>query len=287
LKVVTYNVWFGTRKESVQELLPRLTALFGIVAQYSPDVVCLQEMTKPILDILLQQSWVREHYWVSDQDIEVGRYKVVMLSRLPLYDSCSLSTQELPSTLGRSLLKAKFQINGENVLIATSHLESYDSNSNIRKQQLKVIYRILAEKNTDHAFMMGDFNFANSHEREKSIHPKFMELWPTVQRLQRRPSTDMMDEDDPENEGFTYDAEKNLMLKEMLVVRKEESVRKRIDLILYRSKDSRWGGVETMVLGTQKIGATGGGDSGTAPLYPSDHFGVYGKFQYSAVHDVL
>jgi hypothetical protein len=42
MAVVTYNIWFGTRMESVEEIAPRITGLMDIVQSKKPDIICLQ-----------------------------------------------------------------------------------------------------------------------------------------------------------------------------------------------------------------------------------------------------
>lgn len=85
LVFVTYNVWFGTRRETKEQLQPRFSALFRIVASKDPDVVCFQEMTTNIIALLMEQEWVRERYWITDTDEACTflGYGVLMLSKLP------------------------------------------------------------------------------------------------------------------------------------------------------------------------------------------------------------
>jgi hypothetical protein len=85
LVFVTYNVWFGTRRETKEELRPRFTALFKIVESKDADVVCFQEMTTNIIALLMEQEWIRQRYWITDTDEArtfLG-YGVLMLSKLP------------------------------------------------------------------------------------------------------------------------------------------------------------------------------------------------------------
>ena len=85
LVFVTYNVWFGTRRETKEELRPRFTALFKIVESKDADVVCFQEMTTNIIALLMEQQWIRQRYWITDTDEArtfLG-YGVLMLSKLP------------------------------------------------------------------------------------------------------------------------------------------------------------------------------------------------------------
>lgn len=42
LEIVTYNIWFGTRMETVEEIKPRITELMSIVRSKNPHIICLQ-----------------------------------------------------------------------------------------------------------------------------------------------------------------------------------------------------------------------------------------------------
>jgi len=97
LTFVTYNVWFGTRRETKEELRPRFAALFKIVESKEADVVCFQEMTANIIALLMEQEWIQQRYWITDTDETrtfLG-YGVLMLSKLP-YKTLRSSTPPPP-----------------------------------------------------------------------------------------------------------------------------------------------------------------------------------------------
>jgi endonuclease/exonuclease/phosphatase family metal-dependent hydrolase len=285
-------VWFGTRRETKEELRPRFTALFKIVESKDADVVCFQEMTTNIIALLMEQEWIRQRYWITDTDEArtfLG-YGVLMLSKLPYKH---LKLQELPTQLGRKVLVAEFNLNGQSFAIATSHLESYTKDAPIRAKQLRVIRHILHEQNYTNAVIMGDFNFASAAERLGSLGSTMKDYRDQWLELKG-----------PAVAGYTYDAHKNLMLKKIKRAKKE---RVRIDLILSRSKN--WRPAEVLLLGTRPIehvyngseavyderddsSSSDDSDSGTDTdsdsddsddegkvVYPSDHFGLYGVLE--------
>jgi endonuclease/exonuclease/phosphatase family metal-dependent hydrolase len=65
--------------------------------------------------------------------------------------------------MGRSLLLAETIINGEPIIVATSHLESLESPEE-RKLQMDTAFPLL--KTVDNSFIMGDFNFDSSWTAE-------------------------------------------------------------------------------------------------------------------------
>mmetsp|Transcript_42939 Transcript_42939/g.66892 ORF Transcript_42939/g.66892 Transcript_42939/m.66892 type:complete len:463 (+) Transcript_42939:22-1410(+) len=141
LRLVTYNVWFEKRRQK-----ERAHALFVILKNSDADVICLQEVTPVFLTWLRDESWVREHYFLSDS---VGTtlkgsqltYGVIMLWKRSIMLS-SLSLYALPTNMNRSALVAVFPICSHELRVATVHLESLD-NEVLRSQQLERIFQIV------------------------------------------------------------------------------------------------------------------------------------------------
>lgn len=169
LKLLSYNVWFSDRHG-----YERWLALMQILAEVRPDIIALQELTIERLELLLQQDWVRREYCISDIDgATINPYGVLLLSRLPLVD---LRLYDLPSEMYRRLLVAECWLNGQRVKVATVHLESMREETPRRIEQLKTIFSIL--QNTEHAVLMGDFNFRSPRDRETAhIGPEYRDLW--------------------------------------------------------------------------------------------------------------
>lgn len=53
LKIISYNVWF-----SEEDKMLRAQGLLDLVLSSDPDIICLQEVTRPFLGVLLLQPWV-------------------------------------------------------------------------------------------------------------------------------------------------------------------------------------------------------------------------------------
>ncbi|KAL6058951.1 DUF504 domain-containing protein [Balamuthia mandrillaris] len=241
LRFVTYNVWFA--EQAWQE---RALALFREVQSRDPHVVCLQEVTPRFLELLLKQTWVREHYFVSDSTgVTVVPYGVLMLSKWPMQE---LWLQSLPTAMGRRALFADLaaplpSASQKLIRVATVHLESMASRD-VRKQQLGIIFPSLeaVDASAEGSWFMGDFNFgAHTPENEDnlSLSPSFVDVWPELR---------------PEEEGHTmpeFD---------------------RIDRVLVRS--ALWRPVGIEMIGTEEISSLAG-----QKLRPSDHLGLYSTFE--------
>jgi endonuclease/exonuclease/phosphatase family metal-dependent hydrolase len=256
LKFVTYNIWFGDLHCDV-----RWQALADLVRDIDPDFICFQEATKPFLNVIQNQPWVREKYLMSDyHGSTFASYGVVLLSKYPCK---KLEIHPYPSTMYRSLLIGTFDINGQEVAVATAHLESLDM-SHFRRTQLILASELLAK--FDHAFFMGDFNFdatTNFNDPNEPVlennniryyMPQFVDTWQNLH---------------PDQLGATFDTTTNLMVM--------NSKRKKIvryDRILVKS--SNWKPVSIEVIGNKEVTKIG-----DQSVFPSDHFGLTAQFIFN------
>jgi tyrosyl-DNA phosphodiesterase 2 len=237
LTLATFNVWFGE-----SDFQTRAHGLLDILQQKRPDVIGLQEVTPDFLRILLAQKWVQNEYWVSDvTGITVDNYGVLMLGRLP---AINLMLHDLPSHMGRRLLAATFTLNGEEVTIATVHLESLDK-WRCRQQQLQIIFNLLDAM--PHAVLMGDFNFDAEGEEKGNIPGNFTDIWRAIH---------------PHQAGYTKDSEVNTMRWHATGL----SDKVRLDQMIVRS--GTWQPQAISRLGMKPIAPN---------VFPSDHFGLWGQ----------
>jgi endonuclease/exonuclease/phosphatase family metal-dependent hydrolase len=270
LSFVTYNVWFADHMW--QE---RAEALFKIIEQLRPDVACLQEVTPRFINLIQQQTWLRENYIISDKDgITTTPYGVIMLvSKKHCVQSVTLHL--MPTNMGRRVLitelfvtlSSKQAADGQSssaagsssdqrrhkIKVATIHLESLH-NPQMRRAQLELILPLLnpmKPKSVDQgnddehscsSFLMGDFNLCGSSEENLYLTeswPQFVDMWPAVHP------------DRPHVEGLTMPGES------------------RIDRILVCSKVFKPKEIER--IGIEPIPGT--------KQTPSDHYGLYGTVE--------
>eukprot|EP01114_Cavostelium_apophysatum_P013748 TRINITY_DN3400_c0_g1_i1.p1 TRINITY_DN3400_c0_g1~~TRINITY_DN3400_c0_g1_i1.p1 ORF type:complete len:372 (+),score=45.41 TRINITY_DN3400_c0_g1_i1:150-1265(+) len=266
LRIATYNIWFGARKDSFEEKTKvRALAMLEELRKESPHIISLQEMTKPILMLVLEQEWIRKDYWITDgmklNNFHRG-YGAIMLSNLP-YKQINL--QDLPSQLGRKAIRADFVLGGEKFCVVNTHLESYPTDFVTRQQQLRVISRITTPKVCPQTLIMGDFNFESEQERPKLINSSYyVDTWQFLH---------------PSDPGYTFDTEKNLLAKK--TASEESSVQqKRLDVMLLHSEGNKWSPTHADLIGTEPI-------SSNPELFPSDHFGLVATFEAQSSPNVL
>jgi len=260
IEFVSYNLRLFTLRESKDITKERIITLLNIVKDLEPTVISFQEITRDIMQIVLEQEWVRKSYWISDTDQSFfpNGFGDVILSQLR---AKSLMVQPLPSQFSRKVLISQFEINTQKVAVATTHLESYLHGSQTRKQQMQVIFHTLSSKNFGHAILMGSLNFATDRERRECLaeSPEFNDIWLELH---------------PEEDGFTFDPLKNTMInREQL----QDLVNypARLDMILLRTTregNEFWLPEDIRIIGNEVI------ENFERKVFPSDHFGLLGSF---------
>jgi endonuclease/exonuclease/phosphatase family metal-dependent hydrolase len=214
-----------------------------------PDLIALQEVTEPFLEMLRNESWVRRSYEISDpRGEEISSYGSVIVSRYPILRREVIS---LESDMDRKFVVVEIEIEGTAWTVGTVHLESLDSSA-IRTRQLEHVFGCLEA--ASHSILCGDFNFCSSWAEENEGLPRdFLDVWSAVSA----------------DNGFTVDTQLNVTR-----ARKTQGQRReRFDRILVRSDLAQ--PVAAELVGTRPV-------KGEIPaLFPSDHFGVYGKLVLS------
>ena len=215
-------------------------------------------MTSFVLQQLLQQSFIRERYYVSDVDGRTfnGWYGVVLLIDIHL-PVMHFNLVNFPrSAMGRRLIYADVKLNENELLrIGTVHLESLDSEQE-RENQLNIIQNVFYTSPATY-ILMGDFNF-NAHGRENLRHFRTLSKWIDVWAFLQGPN----------NPGFTFDIETNTMTR----ANSDAVERARIDRIILQSQMILPQNIE--ILGTKSIGK-----EGQLPIFPSDHYGLTAVFR--------
>lgn len=253
LRFVTFNVWFDDyyRQE-------RAKVLLKIIKNCAADVIGLQEVTPKFLQLVLEQKWVRDKYYISDATGEtVVPFGIILLSKIPINQ---LSLSELPSSMYRKFLVANLCINEESFQVGTVHLESKKYFASQRERQLSEIFPVM--KKADHAILMGDFNFCASWTEENSkIDSSYQDIWSILRS---------------DEFGYTEDTDINLMRLEQ----KGKAKQVRFDRILLRSSYPGWQGKTIKLLGREPISPK------LANIFPSDHFGLVGSIVYQSENNL-
>lgn len=124
--------------------------------------------------------------------------------------------------------------------LASAHFESMGQGAEMRVRQLENAFSMLKEQRS--SLLTGDFNFGDDDPESAALDPDFSDLWRHFHL---------------EDPGYTRDTVRNPM--------GGKSDRRRLDRVLFRGLQP----ASVQLLGVKPF-AEG--------LYPSDHFGLLGKF---------
>ncbi|CAF1180524.1 unnamed protein product [Adineta steineri] len=270
LRAITYNISFSKEHKQL-----RFQGLSSILQHSKADIICLQEMTKSILEQLISEPWVQQHYFVSDIDGSTflngqESYGVVMLIGKSLYLRRLLAFP-FHTEQGRQLLLAEIQLKTEKLLVGTVHLESKQDKETIRSHQIQTCQSVFNKYAMNQPnvtrLLMGDFSMdavGPENLKQMNILKNWTDLWEKLNGANNR--------------GWTY-------------------INARVDRIMFQS-------LRTIPIKIRMIGMT---PIGQAPkrksfaqtissifsldkknqdmtqIFPSDHFGLMADFDLSRI----
>jgi len=260
---ISYNIWFEPFMDT-----ERYKEILKICQQYSPNVICFQEVTKKFLELLEKEAWIKENYMISDLSNSMATFSdwYGVLSLVKKDNNVKIEGMKcytLESGMGRRFLNFDLNINGIKISIGTVHLESL-ANSKLRALQLDYICSQILNHN-DNAIVMGDFNFddkcnfnLDSSKLENEIFKdnkcvsEFEDVWAVLR---------------PDEKGNTFDTDINAMIN-------GEPERMRYDRVILKSRDKRCIATNIEIIGTKPFMNA----ESNKQVFPSDHFGLYTVF---------
>lgn len=259
LTVATFNVLFDLYDAEKLDTERRTPATLKLLRETDADVIALQEVTAPFLQALLAESWVREHYWLSDGPVAstVETYGQVLLSRLPF-----ASVWQRVFSRDKRIIAGELRLAGSSLWVATPHLTSNREASGaaarvVQVQALLDWARSLGatdEGGAPDIVLAGDFNFgAGEDEAQSFTQAGFVDAWPTLR---------------PAETGETY----NPLLNTLAALTTTSGRLQRLDRVLVKSPSGRFAPDAISLFGEAPL------DGAPAPaggaLFASDHYGI-------------
>ena len=154
LKVLTYNIWFDPI-----DRIERTKALIATIIKQDPDIICLQEVTSNVYDIIKNTL---SHFYKYPDSLD-HHYGCVILSKYKFSECRTILFKK--TCMHRSLLIVRIN----DIIIATTHFESIFSKkekNKIKIAQFKECKDILDEyTNYYNVILCADTNLLN-HEEE-------------------------------------------------------------------------------------------------------------------------
>jgi len=237
MRLLTWNV--SMDPTSIEE---RMEAICEEVAELAPDVVALQEVTETSLELVERGAWFAQAEGVAISD-PTSAYHTLLYAR----DGFARRERvAFPgSRMGRDLVVG--ELLAAPLVVATSHLESLPSSAPERQAQLASALERLAPH--PDVCLLGDLNLIPGIDPEPELPEGWQDAWLALGH--------------EEEQGFTYDAERNPTAKRH---------RSRLDRVFCGLSSFELESIE--MVGTVEI----------APgLACSDHFGLVAELRDGAL----
>ncbi|KAM3136940.1 hypothetical protein pb186bvf_011025 [Paramecium bursaria] len=168
ISILTYNVWFEDQNFDL-----RTVEILKIIEQKQATYVCLQEVTQRFMQHANNNQYIKQNYYITNN--KRGWYGTVIFQKI---NPASVIQIPFPSGMERDLLYTITNVNGKELIIATSHLESLN-NSKLRYEQLQISYKQFEQY--QNVIMMGDFNF-DGEENKQNLSDQYIDIWPFLRQ---------------------------------------------------------------------------------------------------------
>lgn len=295
--ICSWNVW-GLLKYTEHFLTwsirKRLTKIIETILDQNIDILCLQEISNPVFNILHEK--LKDKYYFYEESVDTNKTRktynrgleILFLSKKP---AKSFVNYRLGGNLGYSNNLSVLEFN--DLLIFGCYLQSgskyslgQENNwfhySRCRNEQLEMIWQLCQKDPSKNKIILGDMNF----HLDGSV-----DEWPEVKQLDRFKTLGFIDSYRslfPTNSGFTENTDINYMRYNSKFLEK----RFRYDGILSLGLHP----VDSVILGTEQIELTDDeiGEmidvfvykkdtkrmrvNKRLALWPSDHFGIMSVF---------
>ncbi len=272
IRVSHYNVLFDlyADQEPIVQSPKRFAEQFKrILPEQNADIISLNEVTEHYLGKLLQLDWVRDNYFVTrfsnktiyNPGVDERDFFVVLLSKIPFHRVWNYYFD--PLVTWRNAVVGTFKLpNNKLLTVCTTHLKAMPDFHAVRKKQFEELFTMLATQQgeIDSSVLVGDFNIMdweaeifNDHAERTFI---VRDIWKEVRS----------------DEGHTYDAERNSMIRKMWEATNEKYRLDRALIVEKKGNKSSLVPVSAHLFGEEQIEEN---------VFPSDHFGVSYDFELS------
>ncbi len=258
LTLVTYNLLFDLYEPEKLATEIRVSAILSHLREADADLMALVEVTPTILEQLLADPWIRERYFISDlpEGPSLRPYGQVLMARAPM----QVHFHGLSGH--KRLVAATLHLAGLELCVVAIHLSSnrVEHPHAIRAAEFEQVCTWLDEQivDTDATLVLGDFNVDTGELDAAFTRAGFVDLWPAVY---------------PDDPGHTFHPDHNALAAFSSRTQRP----RRLDRCLLRSASAQLTPIDVALIGTQPLPEVVPG--AVTPLYPSDHYGLWGLVQ--------
>ncbi|CAF1158592.1 unnamed protein product [Rotaria magnacalcarata] len=265
---VTWNILVDYHHSQLIYTSQRYQSILDKLKSLLPDVICLQEVTKTFINLLLNQIWLQEnHYYIvfmekaldSEQTKSYGQLLLTKNFRPRSFSICPLDTTEKAADVTKQIIIARFGLNPKITIdLVNLHLNSNGSR-NAERKRCQTLEHLLQNLKTNNFMLIGDFNFGDFDLKENDLLDKYQEevhdLWKQIYNID-------------ENPGYTFDPSRNICAQIM----SDSQINRRFDRYLLHKLNNVYYSIEHLQLvGTETIPID---ESNEKQINLSDHYAL-------------
>ncbi|CAF3835210.1 unnamed protein product [Rotaria magnacalcarata] len=201
---VTWNILVDYHHSQLIYTSQRYQSILDKLKSLLPDVICLQEVTKTFINLLLNQIWLQEnHYYIvfmekaldSEQTKSYGQLLLTKNFRPRSFSICPLDTTEKAADVTKQIIIARFGLNPKITIdLVNLHLNSNGSR-NAERKRCQTLEHLLQNLKTNNFMLIGDFNFGDFDLKENDLLDKYQEevhdLWKQIYNIDELNSIDL------------------------------------------------------------------------------------------------
>ncbi|CAF3401237.1 unnamed protein product [Rotaria sp. Silwood2] len=179
---LTWNILFDYYQSEFIYTNQRYEEILKTLKSFLPDIICLQEVTIKFLNLLLDETWLKENnYYIiimgnileNNQNQPYGQLMLMKNFRPRAFSICPLDISEDVTNTRKKRTKqyiiARFALNLDVTIdVINLHLHSnHTLNANEKRcQSLEYFFKTM---NTQNYMLIGDFNFGDYDIKEQNI----------------------------------------------------------------------------------------------------------------------
>ncbi|CAF3510562.1 unnamed protein product [Rotaria sordida] len=211
---LTWNILFDYYQSEFIYTNQRYEEILKTLKSFLPDIICLQEVTIKFLNLLLDETWLKENnYYIiimgtildNKQKQSYGQLMLMKNFRPRAFSICPLDiSEDVTSTIKKRTKKyisARFALNSDVTIdLVNLHLHS-NHTFNANEKRCQLLEYFFKTMNTQNYMLIGDFNFGDYDIKEQNILQRHQhqihDLWKDIYDLD-------------ENSGYTFDPSRNI-----------------------------------------------------------------------------
>ncbi|CAF3680828.1 unnamed protein product [Adineta steineri] len=277
---LTWNILFDYHHSSLIYTTQRYQSILQTLKSLQPDLICLQEVTRTFLNLLLNEMWLQENnYYIiikqsiinSEQNKSYGQLILMKNFRPRSFTICPLdisknndnTTTEITNTNAtKEIIIARFGLSTKVTIdIVNLHLHSNRSR-NANDKRCQTLENLFKQFNTKNYMLIGDFNFGDYDVKEQNMLEKYSndihDLWKDTYDIEQNP-------------GFTYDPSRNICAR----ITSDTQINRRFDRYLIHTLYNLYYSIQHLnMIGIDTIPIDPMNNDDDKRINQSDHYGL-------------